>query len=456
MKKVMRMLGFRIQGACDVALLCTMKAFEIEDAAFSAFRPDGSKAVSKEYTEKLIRLHNELDPSRNPILCARYLMNKISSEELVKMPYEEMIFQSIRDQKLSTEATKNKSDTVAPKKSKVPITKKKVAGLRNSTSTCHDSKRSPNQPQTSLQTLLKKVSKTVTIPTPEPNQPQTSLQTLLKKVSKTVTTPTPEPTQKQNDALDSNGIVTAGSNSPVTKQKTMYNFRNNYKTDEKNSHLSTNIPSPPSLVAASYGVRTRRNSAFKKEKDTYNSYSNYKVDKTKSQLSTNVPPPPSLVTSSLSSSSSSNTTNNSRGILLRHNTGDRYNIAVSDTKANFQAKLYIEEEFANNVDDLLPSTIKIKRRSRVDEYTSFISLKLRSGNSTIILLRMSICGKSDEYRRFYKDYESKKRIAMCKLGEDTLFLVTPKFHSACKDIRDKLSSRSSSYGVLVKRLQFNA
>jgi len=358
-------------------------------------------------------------------------MNKISSEELVKMPYEEMIFQSIRDQKLSTEATKNKSDTVAPKKSKVPITKKKVAGLRNSTSTCHDSKRSPNQPQTSLQTLLK-------------------------KVSKTVTTPTPEPTQKQNDALDSNGIVTAGSNSPVTKQKTMYNFRNNYKTDEKNSHLSTNIPSPPSLVAASYGVRTRRNSAFKKEKDTYNSYSNYKVDKTKSQLSTNVPPPPSLVTSSLSSSSSSNTTNNSRGILLRHNTGDRYNIAVSDTKANFQAKLYIEEEFANNVDDLLPSTIKIKRRSRVDEYTSFISLKLRSGNSTIILLRMSICGKSDEYRRFYKDYESKKRIAMCKLGEDTLFLVTPKFHSACKDIRDKLSSRSSSYGVLVKRLQFNA
>eukprot|EP00546_Thalassionema_frauenfeldii_P020557 CAMPEP_0178903134 /NCGR_PEP_ID=MMETSP0786-20121207/4990_1 /TAXON_ID=186022 /ORGANISM="Thalassionema frauenfeldii, Strain CCMP 1798" /LENGTH=1932 /DNA_ID=CAMNT_0020574475 /DNA_START=167 /DNA_END=5965 /DNA_ORIENTATION=+ len=364
MKKGMRMMGFRIQGASDISLLCTMKAFEIENAAFSAFCSEGVKTVSKEYTEKLLRLQTSLDPSLNAAFCARVLTNDITSDKLVLMSPGELSVNNLVGQKARAECVKSNSEDATAKKQKSPEVKKKMAGLSLRTLTQSSSQTSRNIKSSAL--------------------PKNSL------------------TWGQMQIQDTNGLSYERCNQEANEVGSL-----KLKGSEATSEILQNTPAIP-------------------------------------------PPPPSLV--ALNVPSGSHSSNLSKGSLLSNDNGDKFHISVSDTRANFQVKVLFEEDIAHSINVVLPHTIKIKKRSRVDEYTSFLTSKLRSGNSILVLLRLSICGKVDDYKRFYKDYESKKRIAMCKLGEDTLFLVTPKFHVAAKEIRNKVLSKTSTYGVLIKRL----
>lgn len=127
-------------------------------------------------------------------------------------------------------------------------------------------------------------------------------------------------------------------------------------------------------------------------------------------------------------------------------------IAGDDHKYKFQAKLEMESDYVADLDGLLQDSIASKGRLPVDSYKEFIATKAKSGRSTIEVLRVSVCGGSRDFKQFYKDYESKERLAICDLDAGhQLFLVTPKYHSASKIIRDQLVQKQKTYAVLIRR-----
>jgi hypothetical protein len=125
MKKGLRMMGFRIQGAKDVALHCTMKAWEIESAAFSKFR-DGEKSVKSGYTDKIMSIVNNLDAIKNPTLCAKVLTTELTADALLEMTSEQLAGQDVREKKAKATAASNRNIIVAAGKSKSPTQKGKT------------------------------------------------------------------------------------------------------------------------------------------------------------------------------------------------------------------------------------------------------------------------------------------------------------------------------------------
>lgn len=84
--------------------------------------------------------------------------------------------------------------------------------------------------------------------------------------------------------------------------------------------------------------------------------------------------------------------------------------------------------------------------------------KLRGGRWQATCLRLATVGGEKDanvYRAFYKEYETKERIAMFKLYGDSggkLFLVTPKFHHVAKRTRDiTFGNKNSTYAIVLTK-----
>lgn len=162
--------------------------------------------------------------------------------------------------------------------------------------------------------------------------------------------------------------------------------------------------------------------------------------------STSPPPPPPSLTGPLRLATPtlcSRRASNASGT-------DRFALSVGEQK--FTAYLNCNSDLPSKVEDMLPERLRDDGRTRVDEFVKFLAGKQNSGNWEIYALRLLPCTDSDakQYKRFYKDFEGKERIAMFKLGRNKLFLITPMFHQKVSDFVT-LENSQSTYGVLLTR-----
>jgi len=137
--------------------------------------------------------------------------------------------------------------------------------------------------------------------------------------------------------------------------------------------------------------------------------------------------------------------------------GDRFYVSIGLLNVTFSTCLFIQEKESKkyNLDNFLPNVLADKGRLPIEEFNKFIFNKTKHGKSTVAVLKLSSIFSEDDvaaYKKFYKEYEAKKRIAMFSIREETkLFLVTPKFISAAKCLNGRISSRTSTYAVVLTK-----
>mmetsp|Transcript_12615 Transcript_12615/g.30122 ORF Transcript_12615/g.30122 Transcript_12615/m.30122 type:complete len:2002 (-) Transcript_12615:73-6078(-) len=169
------------------------------------------------------------------------------------------------------------------------------------------------------------------------------------------------------------------------------------------------------------------------------------------------PPPPSLVQSSFQSTLDEEDSDHYQPDpdvrVLNANGGDRFHIEIVNLRQSFSAALYLEDEnsdFAGN--QLVPSSLTEKGRLRIDEFQRFLHDKLAGGRWAAFALRVDILSDQRAYKKFYKEYETKKRIAMFAVNQNTkVFLVTPKFHRAVQSEGLILSNKTNSYAIVLTK-----
>ena len=102
----------------------------------------------------------------------------------------------------------------------------------------------------------------------------------------------------------------------------------------------------------------------------------------------------------------------------------------------------------------MPERLSEQGRLPIPEFTKFVAGKLANGDrweKAVARLMPSSDSDAKEYKKFYKDYEAKNRIAMFGLEDkEKLFLVTPKFHKAARDFVT-FQNPTSTYAVILLR-----
>lgn len=170
------------------------------------------------------------------------------------------------------------------------------------------------------------------------------------------------------------------------------------------------------------------------------------------------PPPPSLVKSSFQSTLDDDDDADHYQPepdvrVLNSSGGDRFHIEIVNLRQSFSAALYLEDEnsdFAGH--QLVPSHLTEKGRLRIDEFQRFLHDKLAGGRWATFALRVDVLSDQRVYKKFYKEYETKKRIAMFAVSQNTkVFLVTPKFHRSVQAEGLTLSNKTSSYAIVLTK-----
>ncbi|KAL7580934.1 hypothetical protein ACA910_005752 [Epithemia clementina (nom. ined.)] len=172
-----------------------------------------------------------------------------------------------------------------------------------------------------------------------------------------------------------------------------------------------------------------------------------KISKPVTRASARPPPPPSLADPLRVQPS----VQNGLPHVLNASGSDKFTLTAANTM--FTVSFVPKSVIQPNMQAILPQSLHDSGRTKVDEFIEFLSGKRNSSNWKIYILRLLPCSDADarEYKKFYKDFEGKERIAMFKLpNKNKLFLITPKFHKDVKDII-RLENASSTYGVLLLR-----
>jgi hypothetical protein len=170
------------------------------------------------------------------------------------------------------------------------------------------------------------------------------------------------------------------------------------------------------------------------------------------------PPPPSLVRSFQSPPEPApHAAWKDRGTrVVDSSGGDRFRIEIVNPRLAFNAAFYLEDESQAGVNNFLPAMLAEKGRLKIHEFSRFLSDKLSGGRWVAIPLRLATISDQDakEYKKFYKEYEAKERIAMFSVnGQNSkVFLVTPKFHGAAKKTGlVSLPNKTSTYAVVLTK-----
>ena len=141
--------------------------------------------------------------------------------------------------------------------------------------------------------------------------------------------------------------------------------------------------------------------------------------------------------------------------LLNSGGADSFYLAVSKPLLRFKVKFYMESEGHARLHNLLPENMTEKGRLRLEEFAKFLAGKLKGGRWEAVTIRMSVSSDEDakKLKKYYKEYESTKRIAMFAINENTkLFLITPKFHRTIgKVLGTSFSTEKSTYAIVLTR-----
>jgi hypothetical protein len=174
--------------------------------------------------------------------------------------------------------------------------------------------------------------------------------------------------------------------------------------------------------------------------------------------------PPSLAASLVSSGSSKTHPAKKasakvlkKGKYVTNSDGDdTFLCSVSKPTLKFVARFYMENEAHASLCGFLPPNLTERGRLRVDEFAKFLAGKLKKGGRWVgIPMRLSVYSEEDakQHKKFYKEYETAKRIAMFAIGEHSkVFFVTPKFHrAASKALGRSFNVETSTYAVVLTR-----
>lgn len=161
------------------------------------------------------------------------------------------------------------------------------------------------------------------------------------------------------------------------------------------------------------------------------------------------PPPPSLVDMSMNAPA-----REASDVVVTNATGgDEFFFTLSDGARSFMANLYAEMDPQNEADGLLPECITERGRLTIENFSKFLSDKLKNGRWIAMALRLNPLSERDakEHKQFCKDYEGvKNRIAMFTLDDGAkAFLVTPRFHPSARGLT--FEKTLSSYIVVLTK-----
>jgi hypothetical protein len=159
------------------------------------------------------------------------------------------------------------------------------------------------------------------------------------------------------------------------------------------------------------------------------------------------PPPPSLAAALVAVPSASR---RSQAPVTNASGTDRSNIALS--AGTFVAGFVTESDQDNIAEGLLPESFVEKGRLRDDEFAKFVRSKLEGGKWSVATFRLVTFSNKDEreHRKYCKEYESRMRLAMFSLSEESkVFLVTPMFHASVRGL--SFENASSTYAVALVR-----
>lgn len=168
-------------------------------------------------------------------------------------------------------------------------------------------------------------------------------------------------------------------------------------------------------------------------------------------------PPPMMYPPPHESSFSSFENAHSRGHHIPSQDGSEdFSFTISRLKVSFTSKIFIEQSCEYQLDGFLPTSLVEKGRLPVDEFNKFVNEKSRSGRWKVVIMKLSSMSggeNTSSYKRFYKEYESLRRICMFQVSDTTkVFLITPKFLRVCKCVNSlKDLSRTSTYVVVITK-----
>lgn len=165
------------------------------------------------------------------------------------------------------------------------------------------------------------------------------------------------------------------------------------------------------------------------------------------------PPPPSLAASLIAPAGIGASSSHSDQYVCNRAGTDQFFLSIAQGSRQFVASFLCESDPGSISEGLLPEELRDKARLQIDSFSSFLHQKLESSRKwNHATLQLVVNGKKNEqeYKKFYREYESRQRIAAFELENDgKLFLVTPKFHRAAKGIC--FEKEKSTYAVVLVR-----
>lgn len=384
-------------GVSGIEDLCALKAWEIELEMFETFQDETSDVLPEGYKVKARGLKSNLENARNTSLCLEVLTDDIKVSALLKMTPDQL---ASRHLKLERE------------KAKQAALKEKLLTSGGDSRTTRENHEKP----------LKSILRNKAAPSATQNDASTSREPKVDEKSMT--------SYKDESAeidRDMDGVPTMDSDD-----------------DEKEEQIESNrkLSSAASLAhefSPSFATKRRQRSDEGRKPPP--------------------PPPPSLVSSFGSSGENDRTSSvDSDPRISNAFGGDSFRIELQgQAKYTFAAAFYQEDTSQATVNRFMPDSLIQKGRSKIDDFDKFLSEKLRGGKWQATCLRLATVGDrdADTYRAFYKDFESKERIAMFKLHGESggkLFLVTPKFHPIARRTRGiAFGKKNSTYAIVLTK-----
>ena len=440
LRKGLQMMGFQDDDPDmnDIAF-CVTKAWEIEFEMYNRFQVNcGDNIISPEYRDKARTIRWGLEDSSSPKLCLQVLLGEIEPAEFVNMS-DEQILGNTHDNESSeaeeVEDVETQNDTGDADLSGIERQEQSITHAVDEI-----------DPASGI-----KVGLGETAPdeggnvddrkrAPETSRSEVNLEDA---VSDTAVSDTAKQlyaiAQSQQSAIES----------AVESQKTKDAVSNSKEESADSIYEDLDLaPATGSLSDKGGGG----------EKDE-GSQQMVEVSSTRPDA------PPSLAASVVypssggihkSSKKKSSGKASKRGKFVTNASGEEsFQFSVCKPTVKFTARFYNENEAHASLCGILPDSISEKGRLRVDEFLKFLSGKLKGGRWVAIPMRLSIYSEEDakKHKKFYKEYEANKRIAMFSIGENTkVFFVTPKFHrAAAKVIGSSFNVETSTYAVVLTK-----
>lgn len=407
---------------------CIMKAWEIELEMYNRFQADHDEnVISPEYRGKARSLRRGFEDNSSPELCIQVLLGEVDPADLVSMSDEQILGIVHKKEETSKPEAFDVQAVASPSNLSDEELGKAAEEQATIANECDGSKSAIATEQIEKFTTMEIDKEAKASQCLSSSDIVRSAPTLVELTSNesVESSHAPDETKSDTTSMDfANGKTRCDDNMEMPAAPPGKKLPSNIKSDEEkdSSHFaaaSHRPAAPPSLAAT-------------------------------------------LTTSSSSAKHTSNKKSGSKGpsskrgkYVTNSSDDDAFLFTICKPTIKFMARFYLENESQARICGILPESLNEKGRLRIDEFAKFLSGKLKGGRWVAVPMRLRAHSEEDnkKYKKYYKEYESMKRIAMFAIGENTkLFLVTPKFHrAAAKAMSTSFPVDTSTYAIVMTR-----